>query len=236
MKLILRDVIPPFVLRSLLKMRGLIRNARASVQTFEFGVEQPPEFYDRNYEKGVNWKKHYTNSPYYPMWTVIADRIRRTGVEKILDIGCGPGQVACLLRDIGVAEYKGLDFSTARVERARSVCPEFEFFAANALEDNLIDTYHYDCVLMIEFLEHIDNDIGVINRIHPGATVLATVPNFPAAAHVRHFDCAKDVETRYGPLFKQVEVATVLANEHGKNFYILQGTRGSDKMQREDIV
>jgi len=156
---------------------------------------------------------------------VIADRVRQAGAKRILDIGCGPGQVACLLRDIGVPQYKGLDFSPARLARAREVCPEFEFVAADVFQDDSLESYPYDCVLMMEFLEHIERDLDVLQRVCPGTSVLATVPNFPAAGHVRHFADPREVEARYRPLFERLSVTALLADQRGTKYFILQGTR-----------
>lgn len=224
----LRDITPPILWRSVSRLRRTMRNGatqeQEQVPEFAYGAEQPPEFYDRTYERGKHWKEHYTDSHYYPLWTVVADRIRRIGATRVLDIGCGPGQVACLLRDIGVPEYKGLDFSAVRVARAHAICPEYEFIAANVFEDNLLETYPYDCVLMMEFLEHIEQDIDVLKRVRPGTTVLATVPNFPAEGHTRHFESVNAVEVRYSTFFSQLEVTPILANKSGKTYYIIQGT------------
>ena len=225
MKHILRDSTPPILRQIASKFRRAMRDRSTRGQEFEYGVEQPSEFYDETYERRGHWKTHYTESHYYPLWTVIADRIRRLGSEKVLDVGCGPGQVACLLRDLGEPEYKGLDFSTARVSRARAVCPEYEFVAADVFENGLLETYHYDCVLMMEFLEHVERDVDALERVRPGTAVLATVPNFPSAGHVRHFDDIGEVEVRYGPLFTELDVAAILANERGKTYFILQGRR-----------
>jgi 2-polyprenyl-3-methyl-5-hydroxy-6-metoxy-1,4-benzoquinol methylase len=192
---------------------------------YKHGVEQPPDFYDHSYRKRGHWKVHYTESHYYPLWTVIADRIRQARPQRILDIGCGPGQVACLMRDIGVPEYRGLDFSAARVGRARDVCPEFNFVAADVFQDDSLDTYPYDCVLMMEFLEHIERDIDVLQRVRPGTIVLATVPNFPAAGHVRRFASVGEVQARYGAIFARLDVASILANKRGTTYYILQAAR-----------
>ncbi len=222
---ILRDFISPFFWRCFSRF-GKLRGSHAnSEQNFEYGVEQPAEFYDQRYEKGAHWKKHYTDSHYYPLWTVIADHIRQIGCKRILDIGCGPGQVACLLRDIGVPEYTGLDFSPARVARARTVCPEYEFILANVFEDNLLETDPYDCILMMEFLEHIEQDIEVLKRIRPGVTVLATVPDFPSAGHVRHFANVAEVKARYTPLFNPLEILEILTKQEKKTYYILQGIK-----------
>jgi 2-polyprenyl-3-methyl-5-hydroxy-6-metoxy-1,4-benzoquinol methylase len=189
------------------------------------GAEQPAEFYDRNFHKRGHWKLHYTRSHYYPLWTVIAERVRQIDAKRILDIGCGPGQVACLLRDRGVPGYKGLDFSPARLARARKVCPEFEFVAADVFQDDNLEVYPYDCVVMMEFLEHIERDLDILRRVRPGTTVLATVPNFPAAGHVRHFADTRAVETRYRSLFERLSVTALLADQRGTTYFILQGTR-----------
>jgi 2-polyprenyl-3-methyl-5-hydroxy-6-metoxy-1,4-benzoquinol methylase len=203
----------------------LYRTWEAWYQGKRSRAQQPAEFYDRNFHKRGHWKLHYTQSHYYPLWTVIADRVRQIGATRILDIGCGPGQVACLLRDIGVPQYKGLDFSPARVARAREVCMEFEFAIADVFQDDSLEAYSYDCVLMMEFLEHIERDLDVLRRVRPGTTVLATVPNFPAAGHVRHFADTREVETRYSPIFEGLSVTSLLADQRGTTYFILQGRR-----------
>ena len=216
MKNLLRDLTPPILWRSASRLLRALTGA---------STEQPAEFYDRAYETREHWKAHYADSHYYPLWTVIADRIRAAGLKRILDIGCGPGQVACLLRDSGVPEYTGLDFSTARIARARAICPEYQFVTADVFENDLLETYPYDCVLMTEFLEHVERDIDVLKRVRPGTTVLATVPNFPAEGHVRHFTGVTEVEGRYGSLLSQLDITGLSANKRGTTYYVLQGTR-----------
>ncbi len=222
MKKMVRDVTPPVLWRVASRLGQLLGKREPE---FEFGVEQPPEFYDHTFEQSDHWKQHYTLSHYYPLWTIIADRIRRLGAKRILDIGCGPGQVACLLRDIGVEEYKGLDFSTTRIAMAHTVCPEYEFRCADVFKDDLLETYNYDCVLIMEFLEHVEQDIDVLTRVRPGTTVLATVPNFAHEGHVRHFNSVAEVESRYSSILSPLNVVAVLENEAGKTYYVLQGTR-----------
>ena len=226
-KSVLRGLTPPILWHGMSELRRATKRRRGSSSKhgFTYGEEQPPKFYDESYEKAAHWKEHYTESHYYPLWTVIADRIRRAGVERVLDIGCGPGQVACLLRDAGLLEYKGLDFSHARVDRARAVCPEYQFVTEDVFETDLVDTYEYDCVLTMEFLEHVERDLQVLERLRPGTLVLATVPNFEAAGHVRSFDTAEDVKQRYGHLLRELDVVALLANKQGKTYYILEGIR-----------
>lgn len=224
---LVRDLSPPIVWRTASRLRRYsAQKAQLSrPQAFRYGEEQPPGFYDQTYREAGHWRNHYTRSRYYCLWTVIADRIGHAPVERILDIGCGPGQVACLLRDIAVKEYKGIDFSPARVSQARAICSEYEFYTDDVFESELLDTYEYDCITMLEFLEHVERDLDVLERIRPGTLVLGTVPNFPAVGHVRYFHTAKDVQLRYGAVLKGIDVTTVFADPRGKAYFIIQGVR-----------
>lgn len=192
---------------------------------FQYGVQQPAEFYDATFHKSDHWKKHYSASHYYPLWTVIADRMRSAGVRSVLDIGCGPGQVASLLRDAGVRAYHGLDFSMARITQARAVCSQYQFTQADVFQSELLETLDYDCLLTMEFLEHVEQDLEVLQRVPAGKLVLATVPSFPARGHVRKFDNSESVRERYGRLLQPLDVAPILADETGRTHFILQGTR-----------
>ena len=74
--------------------------------------------------------------------TVIVDRLRRIKPKAILEIGCGPGQLAAAIRDAGLAPaYTGIDFSeVALILRGRPV----------------YSTAEYDTVVSAEFLEHVE--------------------------------------------------------------------------------
>ena len=144
-------------------------------------------------------------------------------VTSILDIGCGTGQLGCLLRDKGVPRYHGFDFSPKRVEQARHLCPEFSFTVEDAFATSLFRTCEYDAVICTEFLEHVEGDIEVVNRIRSGTRFYGTVPNFPFVSHVRHFQHADEVHDRYAPHFGDLRIDTFLANEKGKTFYLIEG-------------
>lgn len=219
MKKMLREMTPPVLWRMASQARFRAHGS------FKYGVEQSSEFYDHAYEQSGHWDKHYTQSHYYPLWTVIADRILRERPKRILDIGCGPGQFACVLRDIGIPEYIGIDFSKKGIARARQVCPKYEFLCENIFETKLLENDHYDLVLAMEFLEHVERDADVLQRIQKGTRVFGTVPNFPAAGHVRYFDNADEVEHRYKPILRDIKVTRVVANKRNAIFYVLEGMR-----------
>lgn len=189
------------------------------------GRERGPEWYDESFQRGKKWRKHYTRSRYYPMWAVISDRILRAGVESVLDVGCGPGQMASLLRDRGLPRYLGMDFSPERVEWARKVCPEFDFVVADAFETDLFQTHDYDAIVCTEFLEHVEEDLAVIGKLRAGTRFYGSVPNFPFESHVRHFSSAGEVHERYKDHFESLTVDEFRGQARGRVFYLIEGVK-----------
>jgi 2-polyprenyl-3-methyl-5-hydroxy-6-metoxy-1,4-benzoquinol methylase len=190
------------------------------------GTLQPSSYYDAVYESGAAYNAPYFESPYYFLWSVIADRLQRDGAMTLLDLGCGPGQVAHLLHDKGLStRYVGLDFSERSIQMAKELCPGYDFLQADLTTPKLLESFEYDCVLALEVLEHLDDDIALLRQVRPGARVLATVPNFSDPAHVRYFRDAARVRERYASLFATVTVDTFAASRRNKLF-LLDGIRG----------
>lgn len=222
-KLLLRECLPPIILR-------LIRSFRLPITGKTHpctGVEEDPAFYDKSFLDHAHWRLHYTESQYFPMWTIIAGRIYRSPVRSILDIGCGPGQVAQLLRDKGIKKYLGIDFSTERIKQARIVCPEFDFLAVDVFETDLLSNHDYDGVVCLEFLEHVERDLQVIEKLRPGVLFWGSVPNLQAKQHVRYFHNRKEVMQRYEDYFDDFRVDEHLSNSKGTKYFLIQGVTKS---------
>jgi 2-polyprenyl-3-methyl-5-hydroxy-6-metoxy-1,4-benzoquinol methylase len=216
MKLIIKEVTPPIITRLIKKLR--VRYVR----------EKNAEFYDRVYDGSsygkTDYDEHYTESRYYPLWTIIVDRLLKQGNNtSILDIGCGPGQFASFLRDKGFVNYLGVDFSPVAIAQARRVCSEFEFVVADMFQTDIPVTHTYNAVICMEFLEHVEEDIEILRRIRSGTYFLGTVPNFPFEAHVRYFHNANDVDNRYKTVFECLSVDTHFADKKGKQFFLMDG-------------
>lgn len=184
-------------------------------------------YYDERFTSDAHWSKHYTKSSYYFIWTVCIDRLRRARPAGILEIGCGPGQLAAAFHDAGVApRYTGVDFSEAAIGLARKACPpHFVFRLENAVESDVYTSAEYDTVVSTEFLEHVNEDLKVLSKIRPGARILATVPNFPYVSHVRHFTTVESVEERYGNLFRDFSVAVIPGVQDATRFYLMEGIK-----------
>lgn len=187
--------------------------------------QRSAEWYDTYYSEFQGTLRDYVGSEYYFLYAVVADRLLRTGIQSALEIGCGKGRLAALLRDKGFRNYVGFDFSKEQIIVAKEMCPEFEFFVADALETDLYTTRQYDSVICTEFLEHVEDDIEVLKKIRSGARFYGSVPNFSFESHIRHFKAKADVEARYGFLFKEFRVDPFLLKRPKATIYVFEGIR-----------
>lgn len=221
----IKDLTPPVVLRSASKLRGRGSSAptREEVRRTVLESEASPEWYDESFEDADHWRAHYSTSPWYYIWTVIVDRIQGVDSPSVLDIGCGPGQLASFLRDRGITDYVGLDFSSKRVEWARSAVPELRFEVADAYTTDLFESVSYNTVICTEFLEHVDRDLDVVSRVRKGTRFIGTVPDFGGGSHVRYFSSAEEVSGRYGDLVSDLRVDTFHMPWPGMRQFLLDG-------------
>ena len=219
MKKIIKQIMPPIIMTAIkyiVKKLYYIRHLNR---------EKKAQWYDASFENNEHWTFHYSQSRYYFLWTVIADRITNCNAKAILDIGCGSGQFASLLRDKGVVNYCGIDFSPKRIALARKICPNLRFEIADVFKTDLFKTFEYDTIVSTEFLEHIKRDLMIIERIRSGVHFIGTVPNFPYTSHVRHFNNSDEVFRRYSKYFNAFCVDSFAANDKGSMYFILEGTK-----------
>ncbi len=198
---------------------------RSDKQRDSLGRERPSDWYDKDYRESAQYNTDYRQSHYYFLWCVVIDRIVRGGTQSVLDVGCGPGQVASFLRDKRLPHYVGLDLSPVAIARAAELCPGYSFTAGSVFDCDLLETADYDTVLSMEFLEHVEQDLAVLNRIKSGAIFIGTVPNFPYPSHVRHFNSCEEVASRYGVLFRDFSVAEYDSPDRKCRYFLLQGVK-----------
>jgi SAM-dependent methyltransferase len=184
---------------------------------------RPLSWYDAAYEKHERYQDHYSRSIYYPLWSVIADRMKRQGESHILDLGCGPGQFGAFLHDQGFSEYCGIDFSAVCIDLARRACPWFEFIQGDVLETDILRVRPYNCLIACEFLEHVENDLEILQHVRPGTRFFGTVPSFPYVSHVRHFTGEPEVDMRYRHLFESLSIQKFVINPNGESCFIMEG-------------
>lgn len=72
--------------------------------------------------------------------------------EDVLDIGCGQGQLAALLR-VCEKDVTGVDISDAAIASARKLCPAARFEQGSVVDMNL--DRQFDLVTAFDVLEHL---------------------------------------------------------------------------------
>lgn len=164
-------------------------------------------WYDEQYRlQPGKYDSHYEDSVHLPVWEAIADRLDHTAA--VLEIGCGTGQLAQLLIDRGTQHYTGFDFSSYAIALAQKRLPNAAFHIADIRTTPLFTQARYDTAVCTEVLEHLDDDLHLFQTLKPGTRVLATVPNFDSASHLRHFASEGEVLERYGDAVTDVTVTS----------------------------
>jgi 2-polyprenyl-3-methyl-5-hydroxy-6-metoxy-1,4-benzoquinol methylase len=182
--------------------------------------EQPAAYYDKFFKDDASYHAHYRNSHYYVHWVKVEFLLRNVK-GPILEIGCGPGQLAHMLEDLGYTDYLGFDFSEEAVAMARQNSKQ-SFTVGDARD---IDNFQreYATVICLEVLEHVEEDLRILKNVKPGTFCILSVPNFPAPSHVRYFRSEREVRARY---YKLVDINKIYLID---NIYILAGYRDDFK-------
>ena len=150
-------------------------------------------------------------------------------IRSVLAIGCGPGQFAALLRDQGLTQYLGIDFSPARIKQAKKVCPEFDFVEANVFETALLRMHKCDAAICLKFLEHVERDLRVIRALRADTRFYASLPDFGGPVHVRYFQGPDEVEKRYADDLDALRVDVHRGGAREQRFFLLEGVTKSKR-------
>ncbi|GAB6898425.1 class I SAM-dependent DNA methyltransferase [Kineosporia succinea] len=83
--------------------------------------------------------------------SLFAELVReQQGPRRVADVGCGPGHITAVLRDLGLDAF-GLDISPAMLAQARKAHPELEFREASILDLTVTDTSLDGIVALFSF-------------------------------------------------------------------------------------
>ncbi|WP_435749593.1 class I SAM-dependent methyltransferase [Thauera sp. AutoDN2] len=161
--------------------------------------------YDEMFSKGgeqAPYQLPYFLSCYYPMYLAVLDVLKRTGSSRVLEVGCGTGGLAHLLKDRYPVEYIGIDFSSVAVEKAikRTNNPD-SFLVADALSPELYNS-NLSTIVCTEVLEHIPQDLKLVELWPEGTHCICSVPNYDSQYHERFFKDEAEVIERYGELIE----------------------------------
>ena len=169
------------------------------------GEELEADYYNGKFSSHWKYQGSVYESPHFDVWKEYPRFIGQVRPKVIIDLGCGPGYLAELIRDKVKFDYKyiGYDFSKIAIKKATERLKDWRFkFKVRDLRtfDFVPKNKEVSEVLYIacEYLEHISDDIGTIKRMPEKAPLVFSVPdknNNPS--HVRFFKTGVEVSDRY---------------------------------------
>lgn len=191
-------------------------------------------YYDAVFADSPRYAQSGEASEYAPAWQAIAQLLRTLGSPCILDLGCGPGQLAeFLAAQVPGIGYTGVDFSGVAVSRARQRCPDFLFEKRELPITQFAGLPAFDTAVCTEVLEHVEADREILAALPTGTHIVATVPNYDAFGHLRLFADADEVRRRYGVLFADLQVQAVMLTAQ-RTLWLMCGTRSDAALPSED--
>jgi len=155
------------------------------------------KYYNEVYSKSNEYRKEPVGSIYYPIWADIVNMTNNT--DKIIEVGCGSGQLAKLLIMNGKNYKHGFDYSYQAIKIAKKMNQDNEdlFSVANIYALSKGDLDDFDVVVCTEVLEHLDDDKYLFEILKPGTRVIFSVPDFLSNTHKRVFKGVKEIRDHY---------------------------------------
>jgi SAM-dependent methyltransferase len=135
------------------------------------------EFY-REYFEHEN--SHWWFRWRFDMITELVDSLPKDADFRLLDAGCGTGQMTKLLERYGNAV--GLEIAPEAIAFARR--RGVQNVVLGSISDPPFAAGSFDLVLSLDVIEHVDNDIHILSSlfeiVRPGGHLIVTVPAFEA--------------------------------------------------------
>ena len=185
-------------------------------------AEQGPDFYDA---RVANYAIDLWRSKYLAVYAHAASLLSGA---PVVDLGCGTGRLAKLLEFRGQADYWGIDFSEVRINQARQYVRNegFIFEVADLYDPEIQSRFEsFSDFVALEVLEHLERDRDLVASIPSGTRLVASVPNYPAEAHVRHFKTFRKAAARYRRWLRIDEhsVAVIPRPKKGSRIWVFSG-------------
>ncbi len=186
-------------------------------------IEAKSDYYDDVFKSGV-----YNQSARMPLYRQIFSLIEKYESPRVLEIGCGTGDLGKLLVEAGIP-YRGFDFSEEGLRISRETCPKGDFRFGDAYDLTMYEPFNYNIIVALEVLEHVD-DIKLLGNIPPGVLLIASVPDYDDESHLRLYtDPQKDIINHYTDHLEISEVG-VLTRENPqtgeeKHIYFFEGLK-----------
>ena len=119
----------------------------------------------------------------------------------------------------------GVDFSANAIEIAKKTNKGANFYCNNLVTDDVYNKHDYDVAVILEVLEHINDDLKVIESVPSGKRIIGSVPSFDSTGHVRMFKTKAAVRKRYEKLVKINRIEQHVMNAQNDKIFIFFGER-----------
>ncbi len=234
-------IIAPDALESRFEIAARLREAldertkgvQMGLNLWDEEAAAPNAYYDAIYTLAI-WKQTELLRPWVeqPLRRYVWYPALLLARGAILDAGCGLGHLAAMARAFGIEYAAGFDQSCIAVEWAQRRYPYAAFWHSDLgwdlTEDSgplPYDAFDYETVMLLEVLEHIDDDLGVLKLVPEGKTVVASVPSFETEGHVRCFESREAVVERYSHALEIDLVVVEKAQEGPNRWFTFRGVR-----------
>ena len=171
-------------------------------------LEKDNLYYDKVYQWGGlngNYHKSPEETHYFPIWNKIIQTMNEESI--IADFGCGVGQFAELVLKNGLNYAYGVDFSEKAIKMANERNGQDYFYVANLYDESSFRIKNYNTAILLEVLEHVEQDLKIISYIPEAVRVIFSVPNFDDLSHLRTYDL-ESISRRYESLLDIKEIST----------------------------
>lgn len=127
-------------------------------------------------EAVLTWSEGYFKSHYTKLLPINKD-------SSILEVGCGYGRYLKAMLAMGYSNCYGIDISEQQVEYAKTKLNINNIERADALVWLKNKISEYDCIFVLDVLEHLSNDelielgIKLHKALKPGGVLIIQVPN-----------------------------------------------------------
>lgn len=176
-------------------------------------------------------------NPWLPLY-IAAYALVPADTAPIVDLGCGVGRFADHVSRHHRGHYYGCDFSEVAIQTAIASdlriggCPNHFTFEQLDLRDWTPDTAPAGAVFVcLEVLEHLDDDLGLVAKIPPGAPLIASVPNYESDTHVRTFPTVGAIWQRYEHLLDIAHWQRINTGSGGNALHLIAASRRNDSWE-----
>lgn len=148
--------------------------------------------------------------------------------KLIIELGCSNGNFASLLHKNEFKNYLGIDIQKDKIIEAKKEISDMNFICCDII-NNLTLLKEATTFVSFQCLEHIKEDLKILNSLKKGTKIIISVPNSPYKGHIRWFEL-DGWEERFS-LYITIDYFYVIQNPNKpkKRSFLFRGERNGYK-------